>query len=50
MELKKEKDGYSINGETPCFICYGKDIKQVFKNLQLLFIKLEEFNQIKGEK
>jgi hypothetical protein len=49
MELKKDEKGYvitSADSRTLIFVCYGRTMKEVFKNLGKTFIKLNELNQL----
>jgi hypothetical protein len=46
MEIKKEKNGYSIVMDKPCLVCYGGSIEDVFKHLKMAFTKLDKLNQL----
>ena len=49
LDLKKDEKGYCItsaDSRTLVFVCYGRTIKEVFKNLGKTFIKLNELNQL----
>lgn len=43
---KINKNGYRIDVSNPVIICYGRNIKEVFNNLKLAFMKLKDLNQL----
>ena len=46
-EIHKMKDGYRIELDKPTIlICYGRTLKEVFTNLKIAFIKLQDLNQL----